>query len=172
MLTASGAGSASSPQAKLLDFGLAKNTAGPPAGSAPVTMSLSPTIPAPLTAQGTILGTIQYMSPEQLEGVEADARADIFAFGCVLYEMLTRQKAFAGDTPASLAAAILEREPVATTSLQPLAPAALDHIVARCLQKKPERRWQTARDLLLEIEWIAAVELGRRDNAAGLTRTT
>jgi serine/threonine-protein kinase len=142
------------PTAKLLDFGLAKT-------SAPVVsaggLSMAPTTPpGPLTAAGTILGTFQYMAPEQIEGLEADARSDLFAFGCVLFEMLTGRKAFAGKTRASLLSAILKDEPPAVSQLQPIAPASLDRIVQTCLAKDPDDRWQTARDLLRELQWAAA----------------
>jgi serine/threonine protein kinase len=139
--------------AKLLDFGLAKST-----GATVATSSLSrlPTTPPTLTGQGTILGTFQYMAPEQLEGQEADARTDVFAFGAVLYEMLTGKKAFEGKSQASLIAAILEREPSPVSSLQPLAPPALDRIVRKCLAKAPDDRWQSARDLRDELAWIRA----------------
>jgi Tol biopolymer transport system component len=143
MLTKSGA--------KLLDFGLAKTT---PLGAA-AGLSMLPTTPAGLTAQGTILGTFQYMAPEQLEGREADARTDIFAFGAVVYEMLTSRRAFEGKSQASLIAAILEREPPAMSSLQSMTPPALERAVKRCLAKDPDNRWQSARDLSQELKWIA-----------------
>jgi len=95
------------------------------------------------------------MSPEQLEGKEADARSDIFALGAVLYEMATGRKAFEGKTPASVMAAILEREPQAITAIQPLAPPALDRQVQTCLARDPEERWQTAHDVKLQLQWIA-----------------
>jgi eukaryotic-like serine/threonine-protein kinase len=144
MLTKSGA--------KLLDFGLAK--ASPVVASAGVSM-LPTTPPATMTARGTILGTFQYMAPEQLEGQEADARTDIFALGAVLYEMVTGQKAFQGKSQASLIAAILEREPPTMVSLQPLTPAALDHVVKRCLAKQQDDRWQNAGDVMRELKWVA-----------------
>jgi serine/threonine protein kinase len=100
-----------------------------------------------LTAQGTILGTFQYMAPEQLEGQDADARTDIFAFGCLLYEMLTGQKSFEGKTQAGLIGAILHAEPVPVSARQPLVPRALDRVLRKCLAKDPDARWQTARDL-------------------------
>jgi serine/threonine protein kinase/Tol biopolymer transport system component len=140
------------PVAKLLDFGLAKVT---PAVVAASGFSIAPTLQTPVTAQGTILGTLQYMAPEQIEGQEADARTDIFAFGAVLYEMLTGKKAFEGKSQASLIGAILKDDPPAITSLQPLTPALLDHIVRVCLAKDPDDRWQTARDLLRELQWVA-----------------
>jgi serine/threonine protein kinase len=108
-----------------------------------------------LTAQGAILGTFQYMAPEQIEGFEADARTDIFAFGAVLFEMLTGRKAFEGKTRASLLGAILKDEPPPVSQVQTLAPASLNRIVATCLAKDPDDRWQTARDLLRELKWVA-----------------
>ena len=116
---------------------------------------MAPTTPASVTAQGTILGTFQYMAPEQIEGMEADARTDLFAFGCVLYEMLTGKTAFEGRTRASLLGAILKDEPAPVSTVQPLTPVALDRIVATCLAKDPEERWQTARDLERELKWVA-----------------
>ncbi len=143
--------------AKLLDFGLAR-ASGP--AIAVAGLSMLPTTPAHLTAQGTILGTFQYMAPEQIEGQEADARTDVFAFGCVLYEMLTGRKAFQGTTQASLLSAILKDEPLPLRSVQPADPAALDHIVTRCLAKDPDQRWQSAADLAHELRWAARSEAG------------
>jgi serine/threonine-protein kinase len=139
--------------AKLLDFGLAKEAASSasPAGG----LSMLPTTPPGLTVQGTILGTFQYMAPEQLEAHEADTRTDIFAFGAVLYEMLTGNKAFAGRSQATLIAAIMSAEPNAIAASQPLVPLALDRLVRKCLAKDPEARWQDARDLRDELRWIA-----------------
>ncbi len=151
MLTKSSAGSASSPQAKLLDFGLAKAGASTVAGG----QTMMPTTPAALTAQGTILGTFQYMAPEQIEGQEADARSDIWAFGCVLYEMLTGKRAFEAKTQATLIAAIVDRQPQPVSAVQPLTPPGLDRIIAACLAKDPADRLQTAHDLLLQLRWIA-----------------
>jgi Tol biopolymer transport system component len=138
---------------KLLDFGLAKLKQV----AAPENVPLSdlPTANEPLTAQGTILGTLQYMAPEQLEGREVDARTDIFAFGAVVYEMATGKRAFEGKSQASLIAAILEREPPAMSSLQPMTPPALDRIVKKCLRKDRDDRWQIARDITDELKWIA-----------------
>ena len=110
---------------------------------------------SPLTGAGSILGTFQYMAPEQLEGQEADARTDIFAFGAVVYEMVTGKRAFEGKSQASLIAAILERNPAPMSSLQPVSPAALDRVVTKCLSKNPDSRWQTARDLQDELTWVA-----------------
>ena len=137
--------------AKLLDFGLAKSTA--PAVRA-TGLSMLPTMPPELTAQGTVLGTFQYMAPEQLEGQQADARTDIFAFGAVLYEMITGRKAFQGKSPVSLIGAILKDQPPPISDRQPLAPPALDRIVRTCLAKDPDERWQSASDLQRELRWL------------------
>ena len=137
--------------AKLLDFGLAKPIAPLDVG---VTLTAA-SEQSPLTEQGVIVGTFQYMSPEQVEGPEADARSDIFSLGSVLYEMVTGQKAFEGKSRLSVASAILEREPKAISSVKPLTPYALDHVIRRCLAKDREQRWQTARDLKLELQWIS-----------------
>jgi serine/threonine protein kinase/Tol biopolymer transport system component len=139
--------------ATLLDFGLAKPAAV--LGSAQG-LSMLPTTPRNLTAQGTILGTFQYMAPEQIEAREADTRTDIFAFGVVLYEMVTGRRAFEGKTSASLFGAILKDQPPPLSASQPLTPLALDRTVRRCLAKEPDARWQTARDLVEELKWIAA----------------
>jgi eukaryotic-like serine/threonine-protein kinase len=137
---------------KLLDFGLAKlKTDTAPAN---VTFSKVPTEDA-VTAQGTILGTLQYMAPEQLEGKAVDARTDIFAFGAVVYEMATGKKAFEGKSQASLIAKILEIDPPPMSSLQPMTPPALDRVVKKCVAKEPEKRWQGASDLSDELKWIA-----------------
>ena len=135
---------------KLLDFGLAKVFAGP-ANSEPIT---SLPTQAHVTEAGTILGTFQYMAPEQLEGREADSRTDIFALGDVLYEMATGARAFDGGTRASLISAILRDEPPPVSQRQPMAPAPLDRLVRKCLAKDPEDRWQSARDVGSELEWI------------------
>src|SRR5262245_24090059 len=136
---------------KLLDFGLARSSQ--PAVTTTV-LSMLPTTPPNLTAQGAILGTFQYMAPEQIEGLEADARTDIFAFGALLHEMLTGRRAFEGKSQATLLAAILERTPAAVSSSQPLVSPALDHLVSRCLAKSPEDRWQAASDVMRELQWI------------------
>jgi Tol biopolymer transport system component len=136
---------------KLLDFGLAKATA-PARG--PQLTSL-PTQASPVTQAGTVLGTFQYMSPEQLEGKEADGRSDIFAFGAVLYEMATGRKAFSGASQASLISAILRDDPKPVSSVQSMTPLALDRVVQSCLAKDPEERWQSAGDLRKELHWIA-----------------
>jgi len=140
---------------KLLDFGLAKLRASAK-GSVFSSLSVLPTqTDASLTAQGTILGTFQYMAPEQLEGREADARSDIFALGALLFEMATGKKAFSGKSQASLIAAILDATPPPISSVQPMTPPALDRVVKTCLEKDPEDRWQTAHDVMLELKWIA-----------------
>jgi hypothetical protein len=148
--------------AKLLDFGLAKNNAGRAISSgairpiAGVPTALPTTPPAAtITAQGTILGTFQYMAPEQLEGHDADPRTDIFAFGCVLFEMVTGRKAFQGKTQVSLIGAILKDDPPPVSTVQAMSPAAFDFVVRKCLAKDPDRRWQTASDLVSQLEWIA-----------------
>jgi Tol biopolymer transport system component len=136
--------------AKLLDFGLARI-------AEPVTFSgtVGPTAAQPLTVEGTIMGTFHYMSPEQLEGREADARSDIFAFGAMLYEMVTGHKCFEASSSASLIAAVMSSSPPLVSTLQPMASPALDRIVRRCLAKSPDDRWQSAGDLQSELEWIA-----------------
>src|SRR5437879_5653757 len=145
MLTATGA--------KLLDFGLAKP-------AAPLTELATLTAQrqhVPVTEQGTIVGTFQYMSPEQVEGKELDGRSDIFSLGAVLYEMLTGQRAFEGKSQLSVASAILEKEPAPITTIQPMTPPLLDHVVKKCLAKIPEERWQSAGDLAGELEWISGI---------------
>ena len=138
---------------KLLDFGLAKMQAS---NSELVTSATSlPTERHSLTGEGTILGTFQYMAPEQLEGREADTRTDIFAFGAVVYEMATGRRAFTGKSQASLIGAILHTEPPAISTTQSMTPPALDRVVKRCLAKDPDDRWQTARDLTMELAWIS-----------------
>ena len=138
---------------KLLDFGLAKFA--PVASVGIVGMTAAATQSAPLTGQGTILGTLQYMAPEQLEGREADSRTDIFAFGALLYEMATGKRAFRGESHASLISSIMATEPPPVSRLAPMAPPALDRVVRRCLAKDPDGRWQSARDVALELDEIA-----------------
>ncbi len=146
MLTKSGA--------KLLDFGLAKQ--GPE--SAPPISSVLLTKESPLTAAGTIVGTWQYLSPEQLEGNEADARSDIFAFGAMLYETLTGRCAFEGRSQASLIASIMTTQPPPLAAAAPEAPPALERVVRRCLAKDPDERWQSAADLASELKWIGGAD--------------
>jgi Tol biopolymer transport system component len=145
MLTRSGA--------KLMDFGLARPAlvAGSPGGA----MTQSPTIAQPLTAQGTIVGTFQYMAPELLAGREADARADLWALGCVLYEMATGKSAFEGKSQAHLIAAIMNQDPPPMAQLAPMTPPTLDQLVRGLLAKDPEDRIQTAHDVRLQLQWIA-----------------
>ena len=145
--------------AKLMDFGLAKaaTSSAPPASSLTMTVS-GPSAAPPLTARGMIVGTFQYMSPEQLEGKEADARSDIFALGAVLYEMATGRPAFTGKTQASIVAAILASQPPPITQFQPMTPPALERVVRKCLEKDPDDRWQSARDIETNLEWIAEGE--------------
>jgi len=147
MLTAAGA--------KLLDFGLAK-PAAPPASAATLT-AISPE--SPVTEQGTIVGTFQYMSPEQVEGKEVDGRSDIFSLGAVLYEMATGKRAFEGKSQLSVATAILEKEPEPIAAVKPMTPLALDHAVKKCLAKSADERWQSASDLASELEWIGESSL-------------
>ncbi len=156
--------------AKLMDFGLARLTGlGGPAGQSDVTLAAltrSPTMAQPLTAEGTIVGTFQYMAPEQLEGKDADARCDLWALGCVLYEMATARRAFEGQSQASLIGAILKDEPAPVSQWSPIAPPAFDHTVRRCLAKDPDERWQTARDLAHELRGIAEGRLSSTGAAA------
>lgn len=153
MLTKSGA--------KLMDFGLAKPLAAqaaarsgaPPSFTAVATIS-GPSPLSPLTAAGVVVGTVQYMSPEQIEGKEADARSDIFAFGAILYEMITRERPFEGKSQISVASAILEKEPESIGKLQPLAPPALERVVRMSLEKNPDDRFQSAHDVRATLQWI------------------
>src|ERR1700726_2452516 len=138
---------------KLLDFGLAKLKQE--VAPANVQLSQLPTVNDPLTAQGSIVGTLQYMAPEQLEGKEVDARTDIFAFGAVVYEMAPGKKAFEGKSQASVISAIMSSDPAPMSSLQPMTPPALDRVVKRCLSKETDERWQTAADVCDELKWIA-----------------
>ncbi len=136
--------------AKLLDFGLAKLHSGAVVGMNEETQT------TPVTGAGAIVGTLQYMSPEQLEAKEADPRSDIFSFGAVLYEMATGSRAFTGTSRASLIGSIMKDEPRSITDLQPTSPPALDRLIRKCLAKDPDDRWQSAADLKDELEWIAS----------------
>jgi Tol biopolymer transport system component len=142
--------------AKLLDFGLAKvvTTGNLPSSGLTATL-MSPAGSHPLTAQGTVVGTFQYMSPEQVEGKEGDARGDIFALGTVLYEMVTGRRAFTGKSQASVVAAILASDPQPISAIQPMAPPALDRVVKTCLAKDPDERFQNIHDLKMQLKWIA-----------------
>ena len=152
--------------AKLMDFGLAKplspmssgSTSAPPSFTAAATLS-GPSPLSPLTTAGTIIGTIQYMSPEQIEGKEADARSDIFAFGAVLYEMTSGKRPFEGKSQLSLASSILEKDPDPISVVKPETPPAFDHLVTTCLHKNPEERYQSAHDVKLELDRIASEKL-------------
>src|SRR4029077_13090015 len=143
MLTKSGA--------KLLDFGLAK----PVQSLAPIASGSVATMTRPLTREGKIVGTFQYMAPEQVQGQEADARTDIFALGAVLYEMFTGKRAFSGKSQISVMSSILEKEPEPVSAIQPPAPRALDHVSTRARAQGTTDRWQTARDLIQELKWSA-----------------
>jgi eukaryotic-like serine/threonine-protein kinase len=144
MLTSSGA--------KLLDFGLAKPVEAAASG---LTLTAAAARSSPVTQEGTIVGTFQYMSPEQVEGKELDGRSDIFSLGAVLYEMVTGQRAFEGKSQLSVASAILEKEPAPINATKPLTPPALDYSVRKCLAKAPDDRWQSASDLASELKWAA-----------------
>jgi serine/threonine protein kinase len=154
MLTRSGA--------KLLDFGLAKLTQPTVVSDTTLTM-----LPTTITAEGNIVGTLQYMAPERLEGKEADARSDIFAFGAVVYEMVTGKKAFDGKSQARLIGKILETDPPPMSSSQSLTPDVLDRAVKSCLAKDPDERWQNAADLTRELKWIAE---GRAEAASSISQ--
>jgi hypothetical protein len=136
--------------AKLLDFGLAK-----PAAALASAATLTGVQTAPVTEEGTIVGTFQYMSPEQVEGKEVDGRSDIFSLGAVLYEMATGKRAFGGKSQLSVASAILEKEPAPISASKPMTPPALEHAVKKCLAKLPDERWQSASDLASELKWIS-----------------
>ena len=142
--------------AKLMDFGLARavGLGGPASSGVSFAMTQSPTMAQPLTTEGTIVGTFQYMSPEQLEGKEADARSDLWALGCVLYEMATGKRAFEGATQASLISSIMRDEPRPISQVSPLSPPGLERLVHQCLAKDPDDRWQSAGDVRRELEWI------------------
>src|SRR5882672_4830015 len=152
MLTSAGA--------KLLDFGLAK-----PAVALASAATLTAVQAAPVTEEGTIVGTFQYMSPEQVEGKEVDGRSDIFSLGAVLYEMVTGKRAFEGKSQLSVASAILEKEPEMISAAKPMTPPGLEHAVKKCLSKLPDERWQSASDLASELKWIA--ESGSQTGVAG-----
>ena len=153
--------------AKLLDFGIAKPAAPLATGT---TLMDNPASPA--TTQGAIIGTFQYMSPEQIEGKELDGRSDIFSFGAVLYEMLTGHRAFAGKTTTSVIAAVLERTPHPISELQPASPPALDRIVKTCLAKDPEERWRSASDIKLQLDGLREDLQAPASTAAALKTNT
>jgi Tol biopolymer transport system component len=143
MLTSTGA--------KLLDFGLARPVT-PAATLATLTLAA---VQSPVTQEGMVVGTFQYMSPEQVEGKELDGRSDIFSLGAVLYEMVTGKRAFEGKSQLSVASAILEKEPAPMVTVKPLTPPALDHTIRKCLAKTPDDRWQSAADIKHELSWIS-----------------
>jgi Tol biopolymer transport system component len=154
--------------AKLMDFGLARATGladSQGSGASIATLTQSPTVAQPLTAEGSIVGTFQYMSPEQLEGKEADERSDLWALGCVLYEMATGKRAFDGKSQASLITSIMGSEPAPISQVTPVAPPALDRVVGACLAKDPADRLQSAHDVKLQLSWIA-----EGGSLAGLSR--
>ena len=153
---------------KLLDFGLAKLHAQP-AAIAGFTMAATQSA-QPLTGAGTILGTLQYMSPEQLEGREADARTDIFAFGVVAYELVTGRRAFEGKSDASLIGAIMHSEPLPIRPLPTVEPAFFDRILRKCLMKDPDRRWQSAADVAEELRWLRDAPQPNRPPVVGARR--
>jgi eukaryotic-like serine/threonine-protein kinase len=136
----------------VLDFGLAKQAQ---ANNASASVLTAMTAGKPLTVEGTIVGTYQYMAPEQIEGSEADTRSDIFALGCVLYEMATGKRAFAGKTQASVIASILATDPPLLSRVAPMTPPALERLVRSCMAKEREERIQSAHDVKLQLEWIA-----------------
>ncbi|TMQ68022.1 MAG: alpha/beta fold hydrolase [Candidatus Eisenbacteria bacterium] len=157
--------------AKLMDFGLARaiGPAGPVGGNlaTPPALTQSPTIAQPLTAEGTLVGTFQYMSPEQLEGREADARSDLWALGCVLYEMATGRRAYDGASQASLISAIMKDEPRPMIEVAPMTPPSFDRVVRACLAKDPEQRWQSAHDLALALRWPVGDGAGAHETSPG-----
>jgi len=150
--------------AKLLDFGLAKLRL--PAAPAAVTDSTL-TVTSPMTHAGEVLGTRPYMAPEQVEGKATDARTDLWALGCVLYEMVTGRPAFTGDSVAGITAAILDREPEPLKTWQPLTPKTLERVVGKCLAKRPDDRWGSAHDVADELRWIAQAGQGTGAFRAG-----
>jgi len=158
MLTPSGA--------KVLDFGLAK-----PAAIVLTGATLSAAAPrTPMTEEGTIVGTFQYMSPEQVEGKELDGRSDIFSLGAVLYEMMTGKRAFEGKSHLSVASAILDKEPAPISSIKPLTPPVLDHAIRKCLSKSADERWQSGSDLASELKWISEAGKSSGTHAAAIAR--
>src|SRR6266545_2894377 len=154
---------------KLLDFGLAKVLVPVPTMES---LTSAPTAAKDVTHPGMILGTVPYMAPEQLQGRESDARGDIFALGAVLYEMATGRKAFGGSSPVSIMSAILTSEPPVVSSVQPMSPPSLDRLVKTCLAKDPEDRWQTARDIELQLAAIAVAAIATLRKAPPATSPT
>jgi serine/threonine protein kinase len=144
---------------KLLDFGMARYVEATTAESAVAHVE---TVDGPLTGEGIVPGTLQYMAPEQLEGKQADARTDIFALGEIIYEMATGQKAFRANSQAGLISAIMNSEPLAVSSIQSMSPPELDHVIRTCLDKDPENRWQSANDVKLQLRWITGASSDAR----------
>ncbi len=169
MLTGGGSGRSGVMSAKLLDFGLAKLVAH---GERPALTSdaSAPTQTVPMTARGTVVGTLQYMAPEQLEGKEADARTDLWALGALVYEMVTGRRAFVGDTEVSLIGNIMNAEPAALSTAQPVTPPVLDRIVRRCLAKSPDNRWESAHDVADELRWAEETIRTKAASTAGPPR--
>jgi len=159
MLTSSGA--------KLLDFGLAKPVEAIASG---LTLTMAAARSSPVTQEGMVVGTFQYMSPEQVEGKEVDGRSDIFSLGAVLYEMLTGKRAFEGKSQLSVASAILEKEPAPIGTVKPLTPPVLDHVIRKCLAKSADERWQSASDLASELKWITEAGTSSGAHAAVIAR--
>ena len=153
---------------KLLDFGLAR--LGVVSPTTPRSQLPTQDEAKPLTAEGTIMGTLQYMAPEQLEGKETDARTDVFAFGALVYEMVTGNRAFAGASQASLIGAILRDDPQPMARFETRTPASLEHVIGRCLRKDPDRRWQTATDLMHELTWVREAEPAALEAPEPVTR--
>ena len=162
-------GPSGTPRVKLLDFGLAK--LGPEVLDAAVGATTAG-MPGPLTSPGEFLGTLAYMAPEQLEGKEADARTDVFGFGCVLYEMLTGRRAFAGGSMASVISSIMSGTPTPAATLQPVTPYALERLINGCLAKDRSERRESAHDLAEDLRSIAATDSGRTTGPVVLPQTT
>jgi pimeloyl-ACP methyl ester carboxylesterase len=158
--------------AKLMDFGLARERqrlgVSGGSGSAADSLSQSPTVATPLTGMGIVVGTSQYVAPEHLEGREADARSDLWALGCVLYEMTTGRRPYEGSSTASLISSILRDEPRPMMELAPHTPPALERVIRACLAKDPEQRWQSAHDLAVALRWPAGGATGAGRSAGTL----
>jgi len=164
--------------AKLMDFGLAKAAEASASGEKALLLSTEKTLAtdnlmSPLTEAGVLVGTVQYMSPEQIEGKQADARSDLFALGAVLYEAATGKRPFDGKSQISVASAILEKNPEPISAIQPLTPPAFERVVSTCLEKNPDDRFQSARDVRLELKWVgeAAAQVVAPEPAAAVKKT-
>jgi Tol biopolymer transport system component len=154
---------------KLLDFGLAKAAAATAGAAANTSLPTEAQPASPLTGTGVMVGTVHYMSPEQVEGKDADARSDIFALGAVMYEMASGQRPFEGRSQFAIATAILEKDPEPLSAVQPLSPPALEHLIQTCLAKDPEHRWQSAADVSRGLKWIATA--GSKAGVPAVART-